>query len=191
MHASFLALVPPDLARHCCFHWHFQFFLRILNCFFELSISRIDKVDASLLSCIVEVRFFFCPFLLFFFETMMMKAVRATSKEVTTTTKVRRTERRNQLDTSTLDKGGAQRACGGGRGLPGASSETATNSRTAKMNGKATVLFDGTDCQKPPGGLRPRDRHVPALQPYIRGISTDNRSATEPQRGEKANVAGR
>ena len=120
-----------------------------------------------------------------------MKAVRASSKEVTTTTKVPRTERPNQLDTSTLDKGGAQRACGQEKGLHGASSQAAANSRTAKMNGKATVLHAVTDCRTTPGGLRPRDRQAPAIQPYIRGISTENRSGTEPHRGVKANVAGR
>ena len=54
----------PGLTRHGCFHRHFQLFPRVLDGFFELKISRINKVDASQSSCIVELRFFDCPLLL-------------------------------------------------------------------------------------------------------------------------------
>ena len=63
--ASFLALAPSDLARHNCFHWYFQLSARFYG-FFELSISQIGKVNASHPSCIVKLRFFDRPFLLFF-----------------------------------------------------------------------------------------------------------------------------
>ena len=45
------------------------------------------------------------------FFTMVVKAVRAMSNEVSKK-KVRRTMRRNELDTSMLEEGGAQRSCG-------------------------------------------------------------------------------
>ena len=65
---SFLALVPPGFTKHSCFHRHFQLCPRAFcfNGFCQLNIIRINKVDASQLSYIVELRFFDCPCMIFF-----------------------------------------------------------------------------------------------------------------------------
>ena len=59
LHSVFL-----NLQRHSCFRRQLQLLPRGYNDFFVRNIIRIDKADASQPSCIVELRFFDCPFLL-------------------------------------------------------------------------------------------------------------------------------
>ena len=51
------------LARHGGSRWCFQFLSSILNCFLELSVLRVNEVDSSQYSSIIEFRFFIGPFL--------------------------------------------------------------------------------------------------------------------------------
>ena len=97
----------------------------------------------------------------FFFELMMMKVIRATSCEVSTKNQeCVRAERRNQLATSMLEKGGAQRACG--------DANCVVRSRTQRqLHGKLQVDFD------PETGSHLHFSHLSVR------ISTDNRSRTD------------
>ena len=57
-------------ARHCCIHWNFQLSRCVLDGFLIFSIFRIDEINASQPSSIIEFWFLVCPFLLLSVERL-------------------------------------------------------------------------------------------------------------------------
>ena len=69
LRSSFLKpgeFLGPFLARHCRLHWNSQLSSCVFDGFFIFTIFRIDEINASQPSSIVEFGFLFCPFLLLF-----------------------------------------------------------------------------------------------------------------------------
>ena len=52
------------LAKHSGSHWYFQFLSSILIGFFEFLVLRVNEINSSLSSSIIEFRFFIGPFVL-------------------------------------------------------------------------------------------------------------------------------